>query len=103
HLVYNRDISIKISGCMNSCGQHGMAHIGFHGASLKAEGKVLPAVQVLLGGGTVGNGVGRVSDKVIKVPSKRATYVLKTVLDDYETHSAEDELFNTYYDRRGKD
>src|SRR5690606_2687073 len=45
----------------------------------------------------------RVSDKVIKVPSKRATYVLKTVLDDYETHSAEDELFNTYYDRRGKD
>jgi sulfite reductase (ferredoxin) len=103
HLVYNRDINIKISGCMNSCGQHGLAHIGFHGASLKAAGKVLPAVQVLLGGGTVGNGVGRVADKVIKVPSKRAKVVLKRVLDDYEANSTEGETFHDYYDRQGKD
>ena len=52
--IYNREIKIKISGCMNSCGQHGLAHIGFHGSSLKAGLKVLPSVQVLLGGGTVG-------------------------------------------------
>ncbi|MGL4632195.1 MAG: nitrite/sulfite reductase, partial [Leadbetterella sp.] len=32
-LVKNNDMKIKISGCMNSCGQHGMAHIGFHGSS----------------------------------------------------------------------
>ena len=38
---------------MNSCGQHGLAHIGFHGSSLKAGLKVLPSMQVLLGGGTV--------------------------------------------------
>jgi sulfite reductase (ferredoxin) len=29
--LYNKEITIKISGCMNSCGQHGMASIGFHG------------------------------------------------------------------------
>lgn len=103
HLIFNREINIKISGCMNSCGQHGLAHIGFHGASLKAQGKVLPSVQVLLGGGTVGNGLGRVADKVIKVPSKRATHVLRTVLDDYEVNSTEDESFHEYYDRQGKD
>jgi sulfite reductase (ferredoxin) len=103
HLIYNKEINIKISGCMNSCGQHGLAHIGFHGASLKAQGKVLPSVQVLLGGGTVGNGHGRVADKVIKVPSKRATLVLRAVLDDYEAHSAEEESFHDYYDRQGKD
>ena len=49
--LYNKEISIKISGCMNSCGQHGMAAIGFHGSSLKSKGKVLPALQVLIGGG----------------------------------------------------
>jgi len=103
HLIFNREINIKISGCMNSCGQHGLAHIGFHGASLKAQGKVLPSVQVLLGGGTVGNGHGRVADKVIKVPSKRATLVLRSVLNDYEGHSTEDESFHEYYDRQGKD
>jgi sulfite reductase (ferredoxin) len=32
-LIYNHDIKIKISGCMNSCGQHGLAQIGFHGSS----------------------------------------------------------------------
>ncbi|MDB5143177.1 MAG: hypothetical protein JWQ66_1890 [Mucilaginibacter sp.] len=102
-LVYNRDIRIKISGCMNSCGQHGLAHIGFHGSSLKAGLRVLPSMQVLLGGGTVGDGVGRAAERVIKVPAKRATDVLRAVLDDYKTNSIEDELFNNYYDRQGKD
>ncbi|NHA03066.1 nitrite/sulfite reductase [Mucilaginibacter sp. HC2] len=101
--IYNRDIKIKISGCMNSCGQHGLAHIGFHGSSLKAGTKVLPSVQVMLGGGTVGDGIGRAADRVIKVPSKRATDVLRTLLDDYKALSTEGELYNDYYDRQGKD
>ncbi len=101
--VNNRDIKIKISGCMNSCGQHGLAHIGFHGSSLKAGTRVLPSMQVLLGGGTVGNGVGRAADKVIKVPAKRAANVLRWVLDDYKANSIEDENFHNYYDRNGKD
>ncbi|WP_342647472.1 nitrite reductase [Mucilaginibacter sp. CSA2-8R] len=102
-LIYNRDIKIKISGCMNSCGQHGLAHIGFHGSSLKADKRVLPSVQVLLGGGTVGNGVGRAADKVIKVPAKRATHVLRSVLNDYQANTTEQENFHAYYDRQGKD
>ncbi|WP_295649535.1 HEPN domain-containing protein [uncultured Mucilaginibacter sp.] len=102
-LVYNREIKIKISGCMNSCGQHGLAHIGFHGSSLKAMGKVLPSMQVLLGGGIVGDGLGRAADKVIKVPAKRATDVLRTVLNDYQANTNEGETFLSYYDRQGKD
>lgn len=102
-LIHNSDIKIKISGCMNSCGQHGMANIGFHGSSLKAADKrVLPALQVLLGGGTVGNGVGRVADKVIKVPSKRGPEVLRVVLNNYEENANEGEYFNDYYDRQGE-
>ncbi|ACU64021.1 HEPN domain-containing protein [Chitinophaga pinensis] len=101
-LVYNKDIKIKISGCMNSCGQHGIASIGFHGSSLKSGGKVLPALQVLLGGGIVGDGVGRVADKVIKVPSKRGPDVLRTLLRDYEANAQQHEKFNEYYDRQGE-
>lgn len=101
--IYNRDIKIKISGCMNSCGQHGLAHIGFHGSSLKAGTRVLPSVQVMLGGGTVGDGIGRAADRVIKVPSKRATDVLRALLDDYKALSTENETYHAYYDRQGKD
>ncbi|MEO6149889.1 MAG: nitrite reductase [Mucilaginibacter sp.] len=101
--IFNREIKIKISGCMNSCGQHGLAHIGLHGSSLKAGTRVLPSVQVMLGGGTVGNGVGRAADRVVKVPAKRATSVLRALLDDYKNNSIQDETYHNYYDRNGKD
>ncbi len=101
--IYNREIKIKISGCMNSCGQHGLAHIGFHGSSLKAGTKVLPSVQVMLGGGTVGDGEGRAAERVIKVPTKRATDVLRSLLNDYKEFSPEGETYHQYYDRQGKD
>ncbi|CAL1516855.1 nitrite reductase [Chitinophaga sp. MM2321] len=101
-LIYNRDIKIKISGCMNSCGQHGIASIGFHGSSMKSGGRVLPALQVLLGGGILGNGEGRIAGKVIKVPSRRGPDVLRLLLSDYESNGVQSELFNDYFDRQGE-
>ena len=102
-LLYNHDIKIKISGCMNSCGQHGLAQIGFHGSSFKVGTTVVPALQVLLGGGTVGNGKGRISDKIIKVASKRGPDVLRSLFNDFEKNAVEGEYFNSYYDKKGKD
>lgn len=102
-LVYNRELKIKISGCMNSCGQHGLAHIGIHGSSLKASGKVVPAAQIMLGGGTLGDGLGRAAERVVKVPSKRVTQVLKALFDDYAEFAYTGELFHEYYDRQTKD
>jgi sulfite reductase (ferredoxin) len=102
-LVKNNDFKIKISGCMNSCGQHGMANIGFHGSSLKDANKnVLPALQVLLGGGSSGDGFGRAAEKVIKVPSKRGPQVLRYIFSDYQENGLEGEYFNSYFDRKGK-
>ncbi len=102
-LIYNHDIKIKISGCMNACGQHALAQIGFHGSSFKVGTNVVPALQVLLGGGTIGNGDGRISDKVIKVASKRGPDVLRTLFNDFEKNAVEGEYFNSYYDKQGKD
>ncbi|MCF8278497.1 MAG: nitrite reductase [Flavobacteriales bacterium] len=96
-LIHNRNIKIKISGCMNSCGQHGIANIGFHGSSMKHDGKVVPAMQVLLGGGTLGNGNGTVADKVIKIPSKRTPELLRVLLNDYAENALDGEYFNDYY------
>ena len=67
----NKEITIKISGCMNACGQHNMAHIGFQGMSIKVGNLLAPALQILIGGGVLGDGKGRFSDKLIKIPSKR--------------------------------
>ena len=98
----NKDLVIKISGCMNACGQHNMANIGFQGMSIKTKDKlVAPALQVLLGGGNSGNGIGRFADKVIKVPSKRGPQALRIILDDYQLNS-DQKTFYDYYTIQGE-
>ncbi len=97
----NKDLVIKISGCMNACGQHNMAHIGFQGMSMKSGKTVLPALQVLLGGGNLKNGNGRFADKVTKVPSRRGPQVLRILLDDFEKN-ANGMDFLSYYDKQGQ-
>ncbi len=98
----NRDMNIKISGCMNACGQHSLAQIGFQGMTIKSGQLIAPALQVLLGGGILGNGQGRFADKVIKIPSKRGPQALRLLLDDYQSQKETDETFLNYYDRQGK-
>lgn len=100
-LIEETGIKIKISGCMNSCGQHGLAQIGFHGSSIKTKNGTLPALQVLLGGGNTGSGTGRIAEKVIKIPSKRVLKVIRAILDNYLEFHENEELFNEYYDRQG--
>ncbi|APG60280.1 HEPN domain-containing protein [Christiangramia salexigens] len=100
--VNGKDITIKISGCMNACGQHNMAEIGFQGMSIKVGKTVAPALQVLLGGGTLGDGKGRFADKVIKVPSKRGPEALRLLLNDFEANAGQQEQFADYYVRKEK-
>jgi sulfite reductase (ferredoxin) len=102
YYLNNREIAIKISGCMNACGQHNMAHIGFQGMSIKAGNLQVPALQVLIGGGILGDGKGRFSDKLVKVPSKRGPDALRILLNDIEQNQQKEETFLAYYDRQGK-
>ena len=98
----NSDLVIKISGCMNACGQHNMANIGFQGMTVRTPEKlVAPALQVLLGGGNLGNGNGAFADKVVKVPSKRGPEALRRVLNDFEAN-ANGKPFVTYYKEKGE-
>ncbi|AUP80101.1 HEPN domain-containing protein [Flavivirga eckloniae] len=98
----NEDLVIKISGCMNACGQHNMANIGFQGMSVRTPDKlVAPALQVLLGGGNLGDGNGAFADKVVKVPSKRGPEALRRILNDYEAN-ANGKPFVAYYKEKGE-
>ena len=48
--------TIKVSGCPNSCGQHHIADIGWHGAAKTVRGTTYPVYQLHLGGGVDANG-----------------------------------------------
>ncbi|MCB0594354.1 MAG: nitrite/sulfite reductase [Lewinellaceae bacterium] len=102
HLVEASDIRIKISGCMNSCGQHMAAQIGFHGSSLRLPPRIVPAMQVVLGGGVSPNGEGFIAEKVIKLPTKRIPSAVRLLLLDFEQLSTPGQLFNEYFQSQGK-
>lgn len=96
------DLVIKISGCMNACGQHNMANIGFQGMSIRTKDKlVAPALQVLLGGGNLGDGKGKFADKVVKIPSRRGPEALRRILNDFEAN-ANGKPFVAYYADKGE-
>ncbi len=102
HLLAAPDLVIKISGCMNACGQHTIAHIGFQGMSVRTPDKrVAPALQVLLGGGNAGEGNGRFADKVVKIPSKRGPQALRLILEDYLANGA-GKRYDLYYAEQGQ-
>ncbi|HEU0126526.1 MAG TPA: HEPN domain-containing protein, partial [Flavobacterium sp.] len=83
------------------CGQHNMSAIGFQGMSINSGKLVAPALQVLLGGGRLGNGEGRFADKVIKIPSRRGPEALRKILNDFDAN-ANGEKFLNYYDLKGE-
>ena len=98
----NEDLVIKISGCMNACGQHNMANIGFQGMTVRTPDKlVAPALQVLLGGGNQGDGNATFADKVVKVPSRRGPEALRRILNDFEAN-ANGKSFVAYYQEKGE-
>ena len=101
-LIFENDIKIKISGCMNSCGQHMAASIGLHGSSIKVGDLVAPAMQIVLGGGVDIQGVGFVGDKIVKLPTKKMPDALRVILNDYDANGQDGEYFNVYYRRLGK-
>jgi len=93
---------IKASGCPNSCGQHHLASIGFHGAVMKGPGGQVPAYELFLGGRSTEEGGTKVGDRVkARIPAKRAPEALKTVLDYYLANRKDREEFSPFIERVG--
>jgi sulfite reductase beta subunit-like hemoprotein len=94
---------IKASGCPNSCGQHHIADIGFHGAVIKGKGGQVPAYELFLGGDyQIGDGKVQIGTRIkARVPAKKAPEALKGLLDNYQADREEGEKFPAYVARMG--
>jgi sulfite reductase beta subunit-like hemoprotein len=91
-----RKLSIKISGCPNSCGQHWIADIGFYGNARKIDGKEVPYYQMLLGGGYDDGGIMRFGAAVQSIPARLAPIAVRRVLQHYSANRQEGENFRDY-------
>jgi sulfite reductase beta subunit-like hemoprotein len=73
------DLRIKISGCPNSCGQHHIAGLGFHGAAKHVNGRLVPVYQLFVGGGVDGQGA-HFGARSVKIPARRVPEALTRLL-----------------------
>jgi sulfite reductase beta subunit-like hemoprotein len=91
-----RRLTIKASGCPNSCGHHWIADFGFYGNARKIGGRELPYYQMLLGGGYDREGVMRFGLAIQSIPARLAPEAVSRVLDHFISHRRAGETFRDY-------
>lgn len=93
-------ISIKISGCPNSCGQHHVADIGFYGMARKIGDKEVPAYQVMVGGGLrIGQGAFGIA--LGRVPARLAPIAMRRLAEHFRVWREPGETFHDFVQRSG--
>lgn len=92
-----RDSSIKISGCPNSCGQHGIATIGFFGGGARVGKDMYPNYQMSIGGRSDGETM--LGETCMRVPAKRVIPVVLKIIELFKNNKKSDDTLTTWIHR----
>ena len=74
-------LTVRLSGCQNSCGMHHVADFGFRGMGKKIDGRNAPHYQIYIGGNA--REAGAIGLRGPIVPARHAKQALKLLLDGY--------------------
>jgi ferredoxin-nitrite reductase/sulfite reductase (ferredoxin) len=99
-LFQGEPLSIKISGCPNSCGQHHVADIGFYGMARRIGEREVPAYQVMVGGGLT-TGEAAFGTALGRVPARLAPEALKRLVAHFALWREPGERFRHFVARSG--
>ncbi|CAD6515304.1 Sulfite reductase (Ferredoxin) [metagenome] len=92
-----RDSSIKISGCPNSCGQHGIATIGFFGGGARIGKEMYPNYQMSLGGRSDGETM--LGATCHRIPAKRVIPVVLKIIELFKQNKKSDDTLRDWIHR----
>jgi sulfite reductase (NADPH) hemoprotein beta-component len=98
-----RGVSVRISGCQNSCGQHHIGDFGLHGVAKKIDGKPAPHYQIHLGGEArlgAAREMAGMSGPII--PAGLAPLALRLLRQAYAADKAPGEKVRGWAERLGK-
>jgi sulfite reductase (ferredoxin) len=91
------DSSIKISGCPNSCAQHGIATIGFFGGGGRFGKDMYPNYQMSLGGRFDGDTM--LGQTCLRVPAKRVIPVILKIIEMFKENKKSDDTLKSWIHR----
>jgi sulfite reductase beta subunit-like hemoprotein len=95
-----RRLTIKASGCPNSCGHHWIADFGFYGNARKVDGREIPYYQMLLGGGYDQDGIMRFGLAIQSLPARLAPEAITRVIEHFLAYRMQGETFREYVMRQ---
>jgi sulfite reductase (ferredoxin) len=95
-----KGVSIKISGCHNSCAQHHIATIGLHGVGKRLGEHVAPHYELHLGGHV--NGTAKIGQMTVKLPAKNVPAAIHHLVDVYRRDRLAGETLQSFVARTGK-
>lgn len=96
-----KKINIKINGCPNSCGQHPLGMISFHGLVRRVHGRPAPFYKLLLGGRKAADKTRLAKDTEIVLPAKNVPAFLVDFLKNISQEIAETTDVEEYLYERG--
>ena len=91
------DSSIKISGCPNSCAQHGIATIGFFGGGGRLGKDMYPNYQMLLGGRFDADTT--LGQTCLRVPAKRVIPVILKIIEMFKENKKSGDTLKSWIHR----
>src|SRR3989441_2023416 len=93
-------VSVKISGCHNSCAQHHIATIGLHGVGKRVGEHVAPYYELHLGGQV--NGTAKIGQMTVKLPARKVPAAISHLLAVYRRDRQTGESLHAFINRTGK-
>ena len=95
-----KGVSVKISGCHNSCAQHHIATIGLHGVGKRIGKHVAPHYELHLGGQV--NGTAKIGQMTVKLPARNVPVAISHLLTVYRRDRRSGEGLPAFLTRAGK-
>ncbi len=92
-----RDSTIKISGCPNSCGQHGIATIGFFGGGGRVGKEMYPNYQMSLGGRSDGETM--LGLTCTRIPAKRVIPAILKIIELFKKNKKPNDTLKEWIHR----
>ncbi len=93
-------VTVKISGCPNSCGQHHIADLGFYGTARNVNGKLVPHYELMVGGGTE-EGKSTFGAVALRIPARRVPETVRHIIGIFQKEKQNGETFQRFAQRIG--
>ncbi len=92
-----RDSTIKISGCPNSCGQHGIATIGFFGGGSRVGKDMYPTYLMSLGGRSDGETM--LGINCLRIPAKKVIPTILKIIELFKQNKKNADTLSSWINR----